>query len=97
MPLPRPFRRKVKPLGTPDGNPSVLDDTLAEGPPIMPSDSVVGGVLSGIGYHALEKDAAAHADIEGDVASEFDDLGAAEDREMDALSGMDDGKDSKSL
>jgi hypothetical protein len=89
VPLFRPFRRKLKPLGTEGGNPSVTDEVLAEGPPIVPATTPEGSVLGGIAYWNEERDAAVHADLEGDIASDFDTLGAAEDREHDALGAPD--------
>ena len=70
----RPFRRKLKPLGTEGGNPSVTDEVMAEGPPIVPATSVEGGVLGGIAYWNEERQAAVHADLQGDIASDFDSL-----------------------
>ena len=65
------------------GNPSELDEVLAEGPPI-PGPSM-GGVLGGVGYWNEERDAAAHADLARDVSSDFDAATDAENAAWDHL------------
>ncbi len=77
----RPFRRPNRNLGTMDGNPSMLDEVNAEGPPVLP----VGGVLADIGYWDREREAAVEGDLEMDIDSDFDAVGKAEDSERDAL------------
>jgi hypothetical protein len=86
----RPFRRNLKPLGTEGGNPSETDEVMAQGPPILPGQTTrAAGLLAGVGYWDEEREAAVHADLDTDIASDFDSLGAAEDREHDALSSPD--------
>ena len=87
MRLPRPFRRRVRPLGTSEGNPSVLDEVLAEGPPLVPGAHPLAG---GIVFHAMEKEEAAGADIVGDLNTEADALDDVEGRRLDSFSKAED-------
>jgi len=76
----RPWRRRVKPLGTPQGNPSVLDDVLAEGPPTDPIHGV-----PDLGLWNTEKEEAVHADLVQDLGTDMDAEADSEDRVFDLL------------
>ena len=88
MALWRPFRRPNRDLGTLGGNPSVLDEVNAEGPPVLGVG--LNGVARGVGFWEEERAEAVHADLARDVCSDFDGAADRENAAWDALSGGDD-------
>jgi hypothetical protein len=90
MDLPRPWRRKIKPLGTLGGNPSEVDDVLSAGPPMNVADPDGGPDL---GFFAEERAAAVHGDLLRDVSSDFDAEADAENHMWDSLGKKDDDTD----
>jgi hypothetical protein len=79
----RPFRRPNRNLGTLGGNPSVLDEVNAEGPPVFAP--TVGGVVAGIEYWDEERAVAVEADLAADVNTDFQATTDAENASWDAL------------
>jgi hypothetical protein len=74
----RPFRRPNRNLGTLGGNPSLTDEVVAEGPPVI-GDDVEFGLWN------EERAAAVHADLGADIASDFDREARAENSVWDSL------------
>jgi hypothetical protein len=70
-----------------EGNPSVLDDVNAEGPPVLGLGTAC--VLRGVNYWEQERAAAVEADLSRDVCSDFDDAADRENQMWDALAGGD--------
>jgi hypothetical protein len=69
------------------GNPSVLDEVNAEGPPVLGLG--LSGVARGIGLWDVERAAAVDADLARDVNSDFDECADRENAAWDALAGDD--------
>ncbi len=80
----RPWRRRVKAIGTMGGNKSVTDEVLAAGPPV---DLSPGGALGApdFGLYRAEGEAAVESDLQTDTASDFSDEADAENKMWDEL------------